>query len=203
VVFVCNHYELYGPMSAAVGLPYDFRPWIDNNVLDKEKTYNYVYKNSMQTKRIPECFKKLWSSIAEKIGTWALNSFNPVPVKKDSLKELKETFEVSADALINGDNLLIFPENSHYEPDGKYNRNGVSTFYSGFARIGRDYYDKTGKSITFYPIYSDKKHHTLTFGNAVTFNPNNPSAIEKHRIVTELNNALITQSETNKINLKN
>ena len=42
--------------------------------------------------------------------TWALNSFNPIPVEKNNLRNVMTTFDDTVKVLSEGDNVLIFPE---------------------------------------------------------------------------------------------
>lgn len=189
-VFICNHGELYGPLSAAVGMPFDFRPWINSPVLSKTEAYDFVFENSMKNNRsLPDFLKVGIAEICRLLGTWALNSYNPIPVSKTSISALRETLDKSVEALTEGDNILIFPENPQAENDGKYNKNGLSAISGGFAHVAKNYFRKTGKILTFYPMFTDKHTHTITFGKAIEFNPDNPPAVEKERLVS-----LITSS---------
>jgi len=203
VIFVCNHGEIYGPLSAVVGMPYDFRPWINGPLLSKDTAYDFVYENTMVHNKLPEATKIVACETVRHLGTWALNSYNPIPVSKSSLSELKNTLNMSVDALVQGDNLLIFPENPENEPDRRYNTEGISAFSSGFAHIAKCYYRKTGKALTFYPIYSDKHTRTLTFGNAVKYNPNAPATEEKQRLVNEISQSMNKMMLAAKHEMKN
>lgn len=189
-VFICNHGELYGPLSAAVGLPFDFRPWINEPMLDKKKAYDFIFENTMEQNSLPDFLKVGISEIGRILGTWALNSYNPIPVRKDSLSGLKETLELSVDALIEGSNILIFPENPDSENDGRYNTEGLSAFSSGFAHLAKSYYKKSGKAVTFYPMYTDKQTRTIYFGDSVKYDPENPPALEKKRLVTLIESSM-------------
>ncbi len=189
-VFICNHGELYGPLSAAVGLPFDFRPWVNRPVLDKKQAYDFVFENSMKNNSLPDFVKVGVSEICKVLGTWALNSFNPVPVDKSSISGLRETLDESIEALTNGDNLLIFPENPDSEENGRYNKDGLSALSGGFTHLGKVYYKKTGKILTFYPMFTDKRSRTITFGEGVDFNPENPSSLEKDRLISLISDSL-------------
>lgn len=48
------------------------------------------------------------------------------------------------------------------------------------------YYAKTHKRAVFVPIYASRRHHTLTIGQGVVYDPDNNATEEKLRIVDAL-----------------
>ncbi len=76
-----------------------------------------------------------------------------------------------------------FPENP---ADGQYKSEGVSSFYSGFARIGTEYYKRTGQCTTFYPMYANKQKRTLTIGEGIRYRADRENKQEQARIVDTL-----------------
>ena len=85
------------------------------------------------------------------------------------------TFNESLGALEDGDNILIFPEKPRNllkaVPDVEYKADNVRTFYTGFAHIGKMYFDRTGKSLLFYPLFSDRASRSFRIGKPVAYNP--------------------------------
>jgi hypothetical protein len=90
--------------------------------------------------------------------------------------------ELSVDALEEGYNLLIFPE----KPSDRYDKESYKDFNTGFASLGRAYFERTGQSLDFYPCWSDSRTHSFRIGKPVTFDPSNDARTEKLRISTEL-----------------
>ena len=111
-----------------------------------------------------------------------LNSFEPIPVYKGMPKASADTIKQSVDALVRGENLLIFPE----KPKDRYNEESYKDFNTGFAALGRAYYERTGQCLDFYPAWSDRESHTFRIGKPVTFDPANDARMEKQRISAEL-----------------
>ena len=190
VVFVANHYEIYGPVVTVLRMPFRVRPWIHSRMLDKT-----VLADQMQ-RGVEGMFKKLPKKIVDKIPGMlvplmyqALSSTEPIAVHRDSSREVINTFNNTVRALEQGDNILIFPEKP--EEGQWYSQFGsVDSFYTGFADIGRMYYKKTGKSVLFYPVYVDKVHREIVIGQGVQFDGTNERHEEKQRIAKELNDSM-------------
>lgn len=190
VVFVANHYEIYGPVVTVLRMPFRVRPWIHSRMLDKT-----VLADQMQ-RGVEGMFKKLPKKIVDKIpGMFvplmyqALSSTEPIAVHRDSSREVINTFNNTVRALEQGDNILIFPEKP--EEGQWYSQFGnVDAFYTGFADIGRMYYKKTGKNVLFYPVYVDKMHHEIVIGEGVQFDQCNERHEEKQRIAKKLNDSM-------------
>ena len=185
-VFVCNHDAINGPVSAVTYLPTYYRVWVHDEMLE----YDIAHKNISHTLRaLPKVFGKYLGGkmivAATKFTCWALNSFNPVPVRRGTSKEVITTFIVSLEALQDGDNLLIFPETPG-KGEISQSSDNIRSFYTGFAHIGKVYYDKCGKSLSFYPVYIDKKRREFRIGEAVKYNPALDANESKQNIAAEL-----------------
>lgn len=201
-VFVCNHGIIYGPIAAVIYLPTYFRPWIDRKMVDRDVAAREMYDRHIY--RIPLLSKKAKTWIARQLArpvTWALNSFDPIPVDKSSMRGIMNTFDDTVQVLSEGDNVLIFPEKPRRVKRGKkmtveHETRTVGSLYTGFANIGTLYHEKTGKDLCFYPIYANKKNHTFRIGEAVTFDHTNNPRDEKQRIAETLQQRMLTLKET-------
>lgn len=180
-VFVFNHREIYGPIAAVVFLPYDIRPWIIDNMIDKNKIFTHMYEGTFsKMKWLPPFMRKGIPRFLSPIIYWALSSFDPIPVYRGSTRKIIKTFTLSVECLCAGDSILLFPEN----PTDRYTVE-VSNFYKGFANIGKMYHRKTGESLTFYPVYASSKRRLLNIGKGVKYDPNGGKH-ERDRIVEKL-----------------
>ena len=191
-IFVCNHGEIYGPLVSVVYLPFHFRPWVDENMIDKDKIYDHMYKGTFEyIKWMPKWLKRFCTKISSKFCLWALNSFDPIPVYRGNLRAIVKTLELSVEALKADDNILLFPENPSGNEEGRY-KNSVlsSSFYTGFAHIAVQFYSETGKKAIFYPIFADKKRRAYPIGEGIPFEPGKPAAEEKRRIAGALHDAM-------------
>ena len=181
-VFVFNHGEVYGPVAAVVFLPYDMRPWILHNMIEKEAVTQHMYDGTFgQIKWLPVFVRKFLAQVLSQPVVWALSSFEPIPVYRGTAREVLNTFALSVECLCAGDSILLFPEN----PKERYSEAPVSDFYRGFAHIGRLYYKKTKERVMFYPVFASKKGRVLRIGEGVRYEPENGRR-EEERIVEEL-----------------
>lgn len=191
-IFVSNHGEYYGPIAAVTNMPYSYRPWIESQLLDPEKGYPYTYKYTFSLITwLPVFMRKMLAKIVVNVVAKVFEAFDPVPVYRSELRSIFKTFNISVDALKQGDSILLFPESTHNTEDGKYAKNGqIGDFFTGFAHIGVKYFEETGKQIKFYPIYLDKKKRQFIIGKGIEFNSNNERALEKKRLAEELRNSM-------------
>jgi len=180
-VFVCNHGFIYGPISAVIYLPTYFRPWVHNVMLSPDTAFREMSKSLSFLKKA--LGKRLGGRLIWQLTRatcWALNSCNPIPVVRGASRDVMATFNESLKALEDGDNILIFPEKPRSllkaVPDAEYNPDSVRSFYTGFAHIGKMYYDRCGKSLLFYPLFSDRDSHSFRIGEPVLYDP----ALEPH-----------------------
>jgi hypothetical protein len=182
-VFTCNHGRTAGPVTAVIYLPVRFRPWINACMLDREEATDTMMKTFRNR------FNFLGPKLKRGIIHWIsgmvchfLNSYEPIPVYKGMPKAAADTIALSADALARGENLLIFPE----KPKDRYDEKSYKDFNTGFAALGKAYYDRTGQCLDFYPAWSDRETHTFRIGKPVTYDPAGDARAEKQRITAEL-----------------
>lgn len=183
VVFTCNHSEIYGPLVTNLFFPFYYRQWTIAQMTDKNRVYEHMYSGTFEPiKWLPGFLKKAIARLACPLMIWIINSTDPIPVYM-GLREVTKTINETVDSLIADDNILLFPENPHVESDGRYKHEGVSEFHTGFFHIAKAYYKRTGKSVSFYPVFADKKTKTMYFGKGIKYNANANAAEEKERIV--------------------
>ncbi|MCM1043372.1 MAG: hypothetical protein NC350_04105 [Corallococcus sp.] len=185
VVYVANHYEIYGPVCTILHMPY-VRPWIINRMIDEDAVAEQLVTGVNEVLRIfPQKFRaKLPKKIAPLVLK-VLSGVDPIPVYRDNSRDVLKTFKLTVEAMQQGDDILIFPEKPE---EGKhYAQEGVDAFYSGFADIGRMYYRASGKIAAFYPMYVDKRNREIVIGDGVKYMPDSDKREEKIRITDTLN----------------
>lgn len=196
-IFVSNHGEIYGPVVNVLYVPYYFRPWTTFEMLDSKIIADRVCGGFLKDQKIlPKglCYF-LVDKIAAPFLAWIMKSVESIPVYHDNPRKLMLTFRETVCAMEAGDNILIFPENAATSEDGKYQKDGVSEFFTGFTMTAQMYYSRTGKCCQFIPLYANKEKRTITFGQSVRYNAENPPADEKERLCRELRNELIRLSK--------
>ena len=193
-VFTCNHGELYGPIVTNLYIPFTFRPWVINEISEPDRSAWYLYRNTVSRQRwIPKRLQLPAAKLVMVFLAWVMRSLDSITVYRDSPRDLVKTFRETAIAMEAGDNILLFPENPNDESLDKagYLREGVGEFFTGFTMIAQIYHQKTGKRAQFVPIFADKKHRTLTFGEPTLYDPDNQPQAEKLRISAYLRGEML------------
>ena len=193
-IFTCNHGELYGPIVSNLFIPYSFKPWVINEMMDRELIADYIYTYTVKRQRwIPENLKLPISRAVAPALAWIMESLDSIPVYRNTPGELIKTFRASASAMEAGDNLLIFPENPNDPSQEKngYLQDGIGNFFTGFVSVAQVYHRKTGKSPLFFPIYADKKNRLMRFGEPTRYNEKNNKVDEQHRISDYLRSEML------------
>ena len=196
-VFICNHGELYGPIVTELYVPYPFRPWATYEITDSQMVADYLYETKFRFQKwIPAPLRKpLCDKIIGPVLAWIMREADTIPVYHGDAHQLMNTFRETVKAMEAGDNILLFPENSATSETGKFVREGVSEFFTGFTMIGQLYHRKTGKCCQFIPVYANQKSRTVRFGQSVRYDPDNKPNDEKERIVSYLREELLRMSK--------
>ena len=120
----------------------------------------YVYKYTIKRQRwLPECLKMPIAKMLGPISVWAMGCLESIPVFRNKPRNLINTFRMSVEAMQEGDNQLIFPENPNAAGEGHgYERQGLGELFSGFAMLAPIYYNKTGKCCRFIPVFAHQKN---------------------------------------------
>lgn len=208
-IFICNHGEIYGPVAAALYMPYAFRPWTASEMMNRKTIASRICAGMLEKKCAGKNSSKItWGKnlpgrlcffLADKVAApflcWVMKSAGSIPVYHNDPRRLMLTFRETVAAMENGENILIFPENAAATRDGKYQRKGVSQFFTGFTMAAQLYHRRTGKCCQFIPLYANKEKRTITFGNAVRYNPENHPAEEKERLCRALRGEMLRLSQ--------
>lgn len=184
-VFVSNHLGSYAPVIMTLFFPFDFRPWVTYQIVTRGVCTNYLETHFTKTEMR---LRRPWSRWAAEIITpfciALVRATGAIPVFGSS-RRIEKTFRCSADGLINGDNLLIFPENEE---------RSYSAFMhdldSGFIHLGEIYYQRTGKVLNFYPVCVTKTRKSISIGKPITFRADRPYEPEKERVKAALQTAI-------------
>jgi len=191
VVFVCNHYEVFGPIAVVLSLPLKYRLWINSIVAEPMEN---IEKMIIGTQHIfpflsDNAARKLLKGIAPLLER-VLSRFRSIAVHREHLGKQRHAIEKTVDAMLEGDNIVLFPETGV----PTYSHGRVTEFYRSFVLIGEYYRRRTGKGALFCPVYVDKKHRMLRFGQLVKYGEEKAAA-ECERITQELRGQLLAMAE--------
>ena len=194
-VFVANHYEIYGPIAIFLRFPYKFRPWVIDKLTTPESVEEHMGLGIYSKfPKYPMWLKKLVVKTLKNVVIYTLTKrAKGIPVSRDNPRANVKTMQESIKTLESGKNLVIFPEENYVE-------SGVGTFQTGFEHLAKYYYQKTGKKLTFYPIFISQINKKMYIEKPITFNPENDHNEEKIRITNYLYDAMVKSYEDNELN---
>lgn len=187
-VIIGNHAQLHGPLTCELFLPDNFYTWCAAPMMKLKEVPAYAYTDfwSQKPKALRPWFK-LVSYIIAPLSVLIFNNARTVAVYKD--KRIVSTLKDSIAKLQNGNNLVIFPEQ-----DKKHNHI-VYDFQEGFVDVARLYYKRTGKELSFVPMYIAPKLKKMYSGRPIRFSADRPIAEERRRICDYLMKEITDMAE--------
>jgi hypothetical protein len=178
-VFIANHHEATGPIAAACSIPLRLFAWIVADMVDEEKAAAYLKWDFVErTLRLKPPLSERVAKRLSKITVPFLRSLGCIPVYKGEYERMVDTLRLSMDILLQGNFLLVFPEDNMLPADPE---TGMRPFLRSFARLGEMYYAETGERLEFYPVAVHPAGF-VKIGLPVAFNPLNPVGQERHRL---------------------
>lgn len=175
VVIVGNHTQLHGPIACELYFPDNYYTWCAGQMMKLKEVPKYAYTDfwSQKPKIIRPLFK-LVSYIIPPLSVLIFNNARTIAVYKDN--RILSTFRESIAKLQDGNSVVIFPEH-----DKNYN-NIIYDFQEGFVDVARLYYKRTGKELSFVPLYIAPKLKKMYLGKPIKFCAETPIVEERRRI---------------------
>ena len=192
VVYLCNHGELYGPVAGMLYCPGFVRPWtISELCCDAQEATAYVKRYTLKKVDWADKTKQRVASVLAKATLRLMQKVQSIPVFRHKPRELMTTFRKSVEALQQGANLLIFPEDPDTDPNSPGYKSGrPPALFRGFPMLAQVYYNRTGKRCRFVPVLCHKAGRTVSFGEEILYDPDNDPIAERDRIVDEAYNQM-------------
>ena len=174
-IIVGNHTQMNGPIAAELYCPGKHYTWCAGEMMHLKDVPEYAFRDFWSQKpRWTHPGYKLLSYIIAPLSVCGVNNANTIGVYHDT--RLMGTFKNTAKRLQEGNHIVIFPEH-----DVKYNHI-LYEFQDRFIDVAKLYYKKTGRALSFVPLYIAPKLKTMYFGNPIQFAPDAPIAEERRRI---------------------
>lgn len=171
-IVVGNHAQMNGPLSGELYFPGKRKIWCAHQMMYLKEVPAYAYQDFWSEKpKAVRWFYKLASYLIAPVSVCVFSNARTIPVFRDN--RVVTTFKLTVNALTEGESVIIFPE--CYEP---YNHI-VYTFQDRFIDVARLYYKRTGKAVSFVPLYIAPALKTMYIGKPIAFHPDTP--IEEHR----------------------
>lgn len=186
-IYVSNHALALGPIAVVSSLPSRLYPWVIGDMVDWDKAASYLNKDFVEPQlHVPPPFSMSLSRLISQASVRLLRGVESIPVWHG--EELWETYRLSVDYLERGRSLLIFPEDPEQPLDDQCK---MSPFKKGFVRLGEMYFERTQKTLRFYPLAVHPGLRQVKLGKPIAFNPNNNNSVnERIRIKTVLESVI-------------
>ena len=180
---VTNHTGISAPAMFLIHYPSRIRTWSHYAFLQGKAALAHLRKNVLPRRKggfLLYPVALLFLPVILSFFRWA----NPIPVWRGSRK-IMETLDQSVEAKLAGTAQVVFPEKLDGE-DVFLANPYLFRLNRGFVYAGKQYYEKTGRLLRFYPAYSCPALKTVVIGEPILFNPYVPIREEKEIVCTYL-----------------
>lgn len=178
-VVVANHTQMNGPICGELYFPGKRKIWCAHQMMYIKEVPAYAFTDFWSGKpKWTHWFYKLLSYIIAPISACVFTNANTIPVYRDN--RLLTTFKQTVAALEDGANVIIFPE--CYTPHNHI----VYQFQDRFIDIAKLYYKRTGKELSFVPMYIAPNLKKMYLGEPITYCAGAPMEEQRQRICNYL-----------------
>jgi len=179
VIIVGNHCQMNGPIVGELYVPGEPYIWCAGEMMHLKAVPEYAFRDFWSQKpKWTHPFYKLLSYIIAPLSVCVFNNARTIGVYHDT--RIISTFKNTMKKLQEGKSVVIFPEH-----DAKYNHI-VYDFQDKFIDIAKLYYKKTGKELSFVPMYIAPKLKKIFLGKPVCFRATEPMDADRSRICNYL-----------------
>lgn len=188
-IVVGNHTQMNGPIIAEIHFPGKRLIWCVGDMLHLRDVPAYAFEDFWSEKpKYSRWFYKILSYIIAPISVFIMGNSRTIGVYHDT--RILSTFKKSVTGLMDGANIIVFPEHNE-----KHNHI-VYEFTSGFVEVAKLYYKKTGKEVSFVPMYNAPRLKKTYLGKPVRFCAEADLDSEKKRICEYLMNEITSIAES-------
>lgn len=176
---VANHAQMYGPIACELYFPANRYTWCAGEMMHLREVPAYAYADFWSRKpKGTRWFYRILSHLIAPISVCVFNNAQTIPVYHDT--RIITTFRETIRRLREGGHVVVFPE--HDEPHNQI----LHDFQDKFIDIARFYYKKTGRRLSFVPMYIAPYLKKMVMGAPIEFRPDAPMDEERARIRTYL-----------------
>lgn len=174
-IIVGNHTQMNGPIAAELYCPGKHYTWCAGEMMHLKDVPGYAFQDFWSQKPgWTHPFYKVLSYLIAPLSVCIFNNAHTIGVYHDT--RIVGTFKNTVKRLQEGNHIVIFPEH-----DVKFNHI-LYDFQDKFVDVAKLYYRKTGKALSFVPLYIAPKLKAMYFGKPVEFQPDAPAQEERRRI---------------------
>lgn len=178
-IIVGNHTQMNGPIAAELYCPGTHYTWCAGQMMHLKDVPPYAYQDFWSRKpKWSKWFYKLLSYAIAPLSVVVFNEANTIGVYHDT--RILSTFKQTVARLQEGANIVIFPE--HDVPHNHI----LCDFQDKFVDVAKLYYKRTGRELSFVPLYIAPALKKMYFGKPIQYCAANPAEEERKRICAYL-----------------
>ncbi len=178
-IIVGNHAQMNGPICCELYFPTERYTWCAGEMMHLGEVPSYAFKDFWSQKpKYIRWFYKILSYVIAPLSVCVFNNANTIGVYHDG--RIISTFKETISTLQSGASIVIFPEYNK-----RYNHM-LWDFQDRFIDVAKMYHRKTGKALSFVPMYVAPKLKGMYIGKPVEFCADAPIDEERKRIKTYL-----------------
>ncbi len=183
VIIVGNHAQMNGPIASELYFPGKHRTWCAGQMMVRKEVPDYTFQDFWSQKPPrSRWFYRLLSYIIAPFSVCVFNNANTIAVYHDT--RIVSTFKNTMKHLQDGASIVIFPE--HDVPHNHI----LCQFQDKFIDVAKLYYKRTGKELSFVPLYIAPNLKKMFLGKPIQFCAANPIEEERRRICSYLMNEI-------------
>ncbi len=174
-IIVGNHSQMNGPIACELYPPRKSYTWCAAQMMHWKEVPEYAFSDFWSRKpRYTHWFYKLLSYIITPISVSVFNNANTIAVYHDT--RIISTFKNTVKRLQEGEDVIIFPEQ-----DVPHNA-VVCRFQDKFIDVAKLYYKRTGKCLSFVPMYIAPRLKKMYLGKPISYDPDIPIQHQRKEI---------------------
>ncbi len=175
IIVVANHTQLHSPIICELYFPEKFYTWCAGEMMTLSEVPAYAFRDfwSGKPKSVRPIFK-IASYLIAPLSVVVFNNARTIPVYHG--KKIINTFRTTLNSLSCGKGIVIFPERSV-----KHNHI-IYDFQDRFIDIAKVYFARSGRRVTFLPMYVSPKLKKAVIGEGILFDPEADDVEERARI---------------------
>jgi 1-acyl-sn-glycerol-3-phosphate acyltransferase len=176
-ILVGNHEGAYGPVALLTGIAPPLRPWVVRHITERSSAAEYIRADFVEKElRLKGPVAAALSAAIGRICVALMKGIGAIPVYRNS-RFLGRTIGLSLEALERGEVVAIFPEIQGSEEGRPFGR-----FDTGFARLAKLFFERTGRSVDIIPVAVNKARRSIGVGPPLRLNPEAPYLEERERL---------------------
>jgi len=174
-IIVGNHCQMNGPIICELYFPDKSRTWCAGQMMRLKEVPAYAFQDFWAQKpQRSRWFYKALSYLIAPLSVCIFNHAKTIGVYRDA--RIISTFKSTVKHLEAGCHIIIFPE--HDIPHNHI----VNDFQDKFIDCAKLYYKRTGKALSFVPMYIAPNLHKAFLGEPTVFRPEAPIDEERQRL---------------------